>query len=473
MVSKLRRLIADHADLHNNDLPPNYLFSVTDNQSSDDLSQLVVMLAGPHGTPYSAGLWRLQLRIPDDYPASPPKAAFKTRIWHPNVEESTGAVCVDTLKRDWESKLTLRDILVTISCLLIHPNPDSALNPMAGSLLQDDYNEFARQARLMTSIHAPIPFVMKQSVLQAKQRGEDPAMAARIENEQQPEESKQETKTTSLVMKKKNPAAPVQASSAEMAVDDCTENMDGDDDCKENDPSLSPEPPATLPPSSKRAGIGKRPLSVIPTTPVLDTDIMMLDSASDDENMSCDGMTASERNIAANPSNSSSPLSQNSLVFPEQNTRQQISSRPFHSFNNDSSSYAIYEDNGSEAVNLTMTNSRHRRPTFGKENMENALFATPKEIPAPARPSIESSTLDTGVFVKPLNPSSSLSSLSSSSSSSSINHHVNKMTAKKPFSPMKVTKPASHHINGSSAGAGVRKGVTGNKGKPRIGLRRL
>lgn len=111
-ISKSRRLIADHADLHNNDLPPNYLFCATDNQHSDDLSQLLVMLAGPHGTPYSAGLWRLQLRIPEDYPASPPKATFRTRIWHPNVEESTGAVCVDTLKRDWEPKLTLRDILV-------------------------------------------------------------------------------------------------------------------------------------------------------------------------------------------------------------------------------------------------------------------------------------------------------------------------------------------------------------------------
>ncbi|GAM41519.1 ubiquitin conjugating enzyme [Talaromyces pinophilus] len=112
MISNSRRLIADHADLHNNGLPPNYLFCVTDNQHSDDLSQLLVMLAGPHGTPYSAGLWRLQLRIPEDYPASPPKATFRTRIWHPNVEQSTGAVCVDTLKRDWEPKLTLRDILV-------------------------------------------------------------------------------------------------------------------------------------------------------------------------------------------------------------------------------------------------------------------------------------------------------------------------------------------------------------------------
>jgi ubiquitin-conjugating enzyme E2 S len=33
-------------------------------------------------------------------------------MWHPNVEESTGAVCLETLKRDWDPKLTLRDILL-------------------------------------------------------------------------------------------------------------------------------------------------------------------------------------------------------------------------------------------------------------------------------------------------------------------------------------------------------------------------
>ena len=42
----------------------------------------------------------------------------------------------------------------TIYCLLIQPNPDSALNATAGHLLQEDYHAFARQARLMTSIHA-------------------------------------------------------------------------------------------------------------------------------------------------------------------------------------------------------------------------------------------------------------------------------------------------------------------------------
>lgn len=80
--------------------------------TQDDLTKLNVLLTGPQGTPYSEGLWRLYLRFPEDYPQSPPKAAFRTRIWHPNVEEQTGSVCVDTLKKDWHSKLTLRDVLI-------------------------------------------------------------------------------------------------------------------------------------------------------------------------------------------------------------------------------------------------------------------------------------------------------------------------------------------------------------------------
>lgn len=107
--SGLRRLAADHAALHE-DLPPNYLHPFDD--SSDDLTQLATLLAGPQGTPYSQGLWRLHLKMPEDYPKSPPKATFRTRIWHPNVEESTGAVCVDTLKRDWKPTLTLKDVLI-------------------------------------------------------------------------------------------------------------------------------------------------------------------------------------------------------------------------------------------------------------------------------------------------------------------------------------------------------------------------
>ena len=42
----------------------------------------------------------------------------------------------------------------TIKCLLIDPNPESALNEEAGKLLLEDYAEFSRRAEMMTRIHA-------------------------------------------------------------------------------------------------------------------------------------------------------------------------------------------------------------------------------------------------------------------------------------------------------------------------------
>lgn len=184
-------------------MPPNYIFPDSDDTISipDDLTQLLVLITGAEGTPYSQGLWRLHLKIPEDYPKNPPKATFRTRIYHPNVEESTGAVCLETLKRDWDPKLTLKDILVTISCLLIQPNPDSALNAAAGALIQEDYDAFSTQAKLMTRIHAPIPSSLVNVVRDAKRRGEDP--------------------TTN---QEKSLSAPTQSSAADAEADDPKEN---------------------------------------------------------------------------------------------------------------------------------------------------------------------------------------------------------------------------------------------------------
>lgn len=51
----------------------------------------------------------------------------------------------------------------TIRCLLIHPNPESALNEEAGRMLQEDYSRYSTRARLMTEIHAtPSPLQQGQ-----------------------------------------------------------------------------------------------------------------------------------------------------------------------------------------------------------------------------------------------------------------------------------------------------------------------
>jgi ubiquitin-conjugating enzyme E2 S len=61
---------------------------------------------------------------------------------------------VNTLKKDWKSELGLRHVLLTIKCLLIVPNPESALNEEAGKLLLEHYDDYCARAKLYTDIHA-------------------------------------------------------------------------------------------------------------------------------------------------------------------------------------------------------------------------------------------------------------------------------------------------------------------------------
>lgn len=181
----MRRLAADHGSLHTAGLPPNYLFPPS--YDSSELTSLDILLAGPVGTPYAGGVWRLHLDIPPTYPAAPPTAQFRTRLWHPNIDEATGAVCVETLKRDWSSALKLRDVLVTISCLLIQPNPASALNEDAGKLATEDWDGFCRRAKLMTNIHAAVPSNIAKEVREAQMRGEDvPLETGPVHSEKKP-----------------------------------------------------------------------------------------------------------------------------------------------------------------------------------------------------------------------------------------------------------------------------------------------
>lgn len=78
---------------------------------------------------------------------------FATKIFHPNVS-SAGEICVNTLKKDWQSSFGISHILVTVKCLLIYPNPESALDEEAGKLLLENYESYCSRAKLITSVHA-------------------------------------------------------------------------------------------------------------------------------------------------------------------------------------------------------------------------------------------------------------------------------------------------------------------------------
>mmetsp|Transcript_2661 Transcript_2661/g.6194 ORF Transcript_2661/g.6194 Transcript_2661/m.6194 type:complete len:92 (+) Transcript_2661:70-345(+) len=52
-----------------------------------------VTIFGPSGTPYESGLFKAEMRFPENYPNMPPKMQFTTEIWHPNIYLD-GKVCI-------------------------------------------------------------------------------------------------------------------------------------------------------------------------------------------------------------------------------------------------------------------------------------------------------------------------------------------------------------------------------------------
>ncbi|KAL9710726.1 hypothetical protein Ac2012v2_006262 [Leucoagaricus gongylophorus] len=144
----VRRLMRELGDLEKN--PPE---GIRIQANEQDMLDITGIIEGPEGTPYAGGYFRVKFKFTEEFPAAPPKCWFATKIFHPNVS-SAGEICVNTLKKDWKSQYGIGHILVTVKCLLIYPNPESALDEEAGKLLLEDYESYCGRARLITSVHA-------------------------------------------------------------------------------------------------------------------------------------------------------------------------------------------------------------------------------------------------------------------------------------------------------------------------------
>lgn len=145
----ITRILAEIRDLVR--YPPDGIEYLDGEENS--VCELHAMITGPEETPFVSGKFKVKLLLSEDYPNSPPKGYFLTKIYHPNVS-NTGDICVNTLKKDWNPDLTLKHVLQVIRCLLIVPFPESSLNDEAGKLFMDSYEEYSRRARIMTEVHA-------------------------------------------------------------------------------------------------------------------------------------------------------------------------------------------------------------------------------------------------------------------------------------------------------------------------------
>jgi ubiquitin-conjugating enzyme E2 D/E len=154
---------------------------------------------GPDDSPYSGGVYFLNIHFPADYPFKPPKVLplrdvqkniyicrgfslspsslqakqtrrltlapsrlvslpccqvnFTTKIYHCNIN-ANGGICLDILKDQWSPALTLSKVLLSICSLLTDANPDDPLVPEIAQIYRTDRTRHDTTAREWTAKYA-------------------------------------------------------------------------------------------------------------------------------------------------------------------------------------------------------------------------------------------------------------------------------------------------------------------------------
>ncbi|CAD6237620.1 unnamed protein product [Miscanthus lutarioriparius] len=119
----------------------------------EDMFHWQATIMGPSDSPYSGGVFLVTIHFPPDYPFKPPKVAFRTKVFHPNIN-SNGSICLDILKDQWSPALTISKVLLSICSLLTDPNPDDPLVPEIAHMYKTDRHKYENTARTWTQRYA-------------------------------------------------------------------------------------------------------------------------------------------------------------------------------------------------------------------------------------------------------------------------------------------------------------------------------
>mgnify|MGYP002803397045 FL=1 len=112
-----------------------------------------VFVDGPKESPFEKGCFKLELFLPEEYPMSPPKVRFNTKIYHPNIDK-LGRICLDILKDKWSPALQIRTVLLSIQALLSAPNPDDPLANDVAEQWKTNEAKAIETARQWTQMYA-------------------------------------------------------------------------------------------------------------------------------------------------------------------------------------------------------------------------------------------------------------------------------------------------------------------------------
>lgn len=104
----------------------------------------------PDNPPYNKGAFRIEINFPVEYPFKPPKINFKTKIYHPNIDEK-GQVCLSIISAEnWKPATKTDQVIRALLALVNDPEPDHPLRAELAQEFVKDPKKFTKNAEEFT-----------------------------------------------------------------------------------------------------------------------------------------------------------------------------------------------------------------------------------------------------------------------------------------------------------------------------------
>jgi len=139
-----RRILNEVKNIENQASEYEKMFKIT--MVGDDMYHWEVVLYGPEDSLYEGSVYKLDIRLPNDYPFSAPRVKFITPIQHVNIN-SKGDICLDILRDEWRAAQNIKSVILSILLLLSQPNPDDPFNSELAELYRNNHKEYIRRIK--------------------------------------------------------------------------------------------------------------------------------------------------------------------------------------------------------------------------------------------------------------------------------------------------------------------------------------